>query len=230
MTEEQAQSLVRVIEAAWDKTFTKEQRQIWRERLEKLDHEFASAAVVQLSEDKRFLPSIAEVRELTAKLAKDARRRSEVVEAICPTCRGDRFVVAALRPVEQTVWMKEKGIKPAPGTTIEEWAPCPDCGGHIDTGYQRYDGSYFRSPDPARVRQVMEPPPLDEAVSGGEVPEWVRVWMFMRGNGDMRELPQQEGHGGGVPISMEEYEEQRQAWIEAGKPTAWPTVKSLPGR
>jgi hypothetical protein len=36
---------------------------------------------------------------------------------------------------------------------VEEYAPCPDCGTEINTEFYRADGSKFRSPDPAKVRE-----------------------------------------------------------------------------
>lgn len=53
----------------------------------------------------------------------------------CETCGGDRFVVYAMRG------------------EFEELDPCPDCNGNCDTTFRRHDGSTFRSPDPAKVRE-----------------------------------------------------------------------------
>jgi hypothetical protein len=74
----------------------------------------------------------------------------------CPTCDGDRFVVARLRPPEQTAWMDEHNIKPSTTEMHEEYAPCPDCNPQEITWY-RHDGSRFRGLDPAAVRQALKP-------------------------------------------------------------------------
>lgn len=68
----------------------------------------------------------------------------------CATCGGHGFVVYATRTVEQTFWMKQHGRK-ASGE-IEEWAPCPECS-KVDASYRTFDGSMFRPPDPAQVRE-----------------------------------------------------------------------------
>lgn len=72
----------------------------------------------------------------------------------CGTCHGDRMVVVGTRKPEQTPWMKDRGIEPK-SEPIEEWAPCPDCSAGTDTGFQRYDGSWARTLDPAQVRDRM---------------------------------------------------------------------------
>ena len=63
----------------------------------------------------------------------------------CATCKGDRLVVYSERPVEGGV----------PGTVhvYEEFAPCPDCNPTANTGFWRWDGTRFNSPDSGLVRR-----------------------------------------------------------------------------
>ena len=75
---------------------------------------------------------------------------------VCVVCGGDRFVVVRTRPVPQTPWMREKGITPPSSSKIDEYAPCPSCNGDVDTSFYRHDGPAFRSPDPAKVREMLE--------------------------------------------------------------------------
>ena len=63
----------------------------------------------------------------------------------CETCGGDKFVLVNLRAV---------GDKDVTAVNFEEWAPCPDCN-HGDVSFWRPDGTKFRPPDPARVREMM---------------------------------------------------------------------------
>lgn len=56
---------------------------------------------------------------------------------VCETCDGDRMVFTGTRN----------------GT--EEYAPCPDCNSGASVDFWRADGSRFRSPDSATVRERM---------------------------------------------------------------------------
>ena len=73
---------------------------------------------------------------------------------LCTTCGGDRFVVVRTRPVEQTPWMRAKGITP-PKASIDEYAPCPECHSSLDTHFMRQDGSKFTTPDPEQTRRYL---------------------------------------------------------------------------
>jgi hypothetical protein len=72
----------------------------------------------------------------------------------CRTCGGDRFVTVRLRSPDQTVWMDAHNLRTRPDQFHEEVAPCPDCG-PAEILYRRYDGSLFRSMDPAAARQAL---------------------------------------------------------------------------
>lgn len=82
-------------------------------------------------------------------------RVNAFVRKECTTCHGDRMVVVATRPVQQTPWMKAHGITPPADASIEEVAPCPDCNSSTDTSFRRYDGSLVRPLDPGKVRELM---------------------------------------------------------------------------
>ena len=71
----------------------------------------------------------------------------------CKTCGGDRFVTVRLRSPQQTMWMKERGIKPATDSFHEEMAGCPDCNPVEVTYYVA--GRKFVSMDPAMTRQAL---------------------------------------------------------------------------
>lgn len=73
----------------------------------------------------------------------------------CATCQGDRFVVVSLRKPVTTAWMEEHGVLADESQMIEEMAPCPDCNPNVNTSFHRPDGTQFRGPDPARVREMM---------------------------------------------------------------------------
>lgn len=73
----------------------------------------------------------------------------------CQTCGGDRFVVVATRKPFVSPWMTERRIKPQ-NLASEEVAACPDCNAAADTSFRRFDGSLFRSPDPALTREWMK--------------------------------------------------------------------------
>jgi len=60
----------------------------------------------------------------------------------CGTCGGDRMVLVGTRPGKLE------------GDRFEEYAPCPDCN-PIEVKAFRHDGSVFRTPDPGRVRELM---------------------------------------------------------------------------
>lgn len=72
----------------------------------------------------------------------------------CETCGGDGMVVVATRKPQQTQWMREHGIKPTEHV-MEEYAPCPACNAECDTHFRRFDGSYARSLDAEKVRELM---------------------------------------------------------------------------
>lgn len=74
----------------------------------------------------------------------------------CETCDGDRFVVYSKRKPITTAWMQAHGITADESELIEEMAPCPDCNAGVDTSFHRPDGSKFRSPDPGKVREMLE--------------------------------------------------------------------------
>lgn len=74
----------------------------------------------------------------------------------CDTCGGDRFVLYSTRKPVTTAWMEEHGIKASETDMLEEYAPCPDCNSTADTSFHRPDGSQFRSPDPGKVREMLE--------------------------------------------------------------------------
>ncbi len=65
------------------------------------------------------------------------------VNRSCATCSGDRFVLYATRTDTYNGHSAE----------VEELAPCPDCNAGVKTQFERPNGSYFRSPDPAKVRE-----------------------------------------------------------------------------
>ena len=73
----------------------------------------------------------------------------------CATCGGDRFVLVATRPVVASQLMRERGLEIKGDAVHEEYAPCPDCNDKANTSFPRFDGSYARSLDPARVREMM---------------------------------------------------------------------------
>lgn len=85
---------------------------------------------------------------------KPAQLTNQSVSVQCQTCQGDRFVVVSLRKPIQTEWMREHKISPTE-EGIEEVAPCLDCNPSTDTEMRRWDGTVVRSPDPARVRELM---------------------------------------------------------------------------
>ena len=72
----------------------------------------------------------------------------------CDTCGGNRFVVVNLRKPVVTEWMRAHSIKVNEATMIEETAPCPDCN-PIEVSHWRHDGTRFVTPDPGRVRELM---------------------------------------------------------------------------
>ena len=73
----------------------------------------------------------------------------------CVTCSGDRFVLVATRPVVASQWMRERGLEIRGDAVHEEYAACPDCNAEANTSFPRFDGSYARALDPARVREMM---------------------------------------------------------------------------
>lgn len=85
---------------------------------------------------------------------KPAQLTNQSVDVACATCSNDRFVVVSLRKPVQTPWMKEHGFEPS-DQMIEEMVPCPDCNADANTEMRRFDGTLVRSPDPARVREMM---------------------------------------------------------------------------
>lgn len=73
----------------------------------------------------------------------------------CSSCGGDRFRALYTRPVRPSQWMRVRGIAPAEDASVEEYAPCPDCHAELDASFRRFDGSWARTPDPAKVRQAL---------------------------------------------------------------------------
>jgi hypothetical protein len=90
----------------------------------------------------------------------------------CDTCDGHRFVLVGRRPIPVTDLLKRlraagsgeqhgteftspTGGKSMEPDGVEEYAPCPDCHAELDCSYRRYDGTTFRTPDPASVREMM---------------------------------------------------------------------------
>ena len=85
----------------------------------------------------------------------------------CTTCAGVRFVVYSRRrmprteltntvaPTAGTEFISPTGGKAVDGYLdfIEEYAPCPECHAELDTAHRRADGSMFRGPDAAQVRE-----------------------------------------------------------------------------
>jgi len=88
-----------------------------------------------------------------ARRARRSQQSNLAADVSCKTCGGDRFVLVATRKPVESTWMQEKELKPR--GEIEEMAPCPDCNAGVDTSFWRGDGTKFRSPDPARVREMM---------------------------------------------------------------------------
>jgi hypothetical protein len=221
--ERELQDCVRLIESLWRKQFTSEEREVWREALAMLDEDYVPAALTKLAKTNKYVPTIAEIAEVVAELERSQRAKGRIEPGpICPTCNGDHYVTVYRRPAETTGWMKRKGIEAAEGATIEEVAPCPDCGTHIEASYFRYDGTKFQPTDPAKVRELMEPMPTGESVP---IPDWVYVRHWMRYTAkDDRVLPQQqrefdqaEQRRRGV-LTDAEYEQMHSLWIENGSP------------
>lgn len=73
----------------------------------------------------------------------------------CCLCGGDRFVVVGTRPVVASQWHRDRGMDVPSGASEDEYAPCPECN-PTDTSFWRHDGTQFRSPDPAKVREMMD--------------------------------------------------------------------------
>ena len=73
----------------------------------------------------------------------------------CEVCGGHRFVVVGKRRPTDTAWMQQHSIKADPDAWIEEMAPCPSCNEGCDTGFWRFNGTKFESPDSARVLELM---------------------------------------------------------------------------
>lgn len=61
---------------------------------------------------------------------------------------------------------------------------------------------------------------LPEPSRANTIPEWVKVWSWMRANGDFRALPQQGEHVAKADqISKADYEKLLGEWAAAGSPT-----------
>lgn len=73
-----------------------------------------------------------------AEAAKPPRSTNQAVNKTCPACGGDRFVVYSVRSPDK----------------IEEMAPCPLCNA-VEISFFRPDGTKLRTPDPARVREML---------------------------------------------------------------------------
>jgi Zn ribbon nucleic-acid-binding protein len=63
----------------------------------------------------------------------------------CDVCGGDKMVLYSTRPAP----VESEGHVLA----FEEMAPCPNCNASADAGFWRADGTRFRPPDPAQVRE-----------------------------------------------------------------------------
>jgi hypothetical protein len=83
-----------------------------------------------------------------------SRATNRAATTRCSTCDGDRFVLVRLRPQKATAWMIDHNIKPSTTEMHEEYAPCPDCN-PVEIKQFRYDGTVFRSMDPAAVRDTL---------------------------------------------------------------------------
>ena len=75
------------------------------------------------------------------------------VDVECKTCGGNRFVLVGRRQAVQSMWMRERGLKPS--GSIEEYAACPDCN-PANTSFRRADGSVAKALDPAKVRELLQ--------------------------------------------------------------------------
>lgn len=73
---------------------------------------------------------------------------------VCETCSGDRFVLYATRKPVTTQWMAEHGISASEVDMLEEYVPCPDCNS-VNIEVRRPDGTIFKAPDPAKVREML---------------------------------------------------------------------------
>lgn len=151
MTDQQAQELMRKIEAAWTLRLTTEQRDFWRKALIPENYEAADKAITTLTKTQIHRPAFAEIRELIK--AYEFTHRQAEPEKKCPTCEGDRFVVVSTRRVYDSQWMQDRGLAPT-NDMVEEYAACPDCN-PADTGFHRQGGEMAKAHDPAKVRQMM---------------------------------------------------------------------------
>lgn len=137
MTEREAQEVVHMIESNWrfDLGIA---RRIWREELLPFDAELATQAVAKLARELHRRPDLSDVRDLLRRMA-PALPKAES----CSTCGGDLWVLVATR------------LSKTADAPYEEYAPCPDCNAYTDASFRRPDGSEFKPPDAARVREMM---------------------------------------------------------------------------
>lgn len=76
----------------------------------------------------------------------------------CHTCGGDHLVLVSKRKPMPSAWLREHGIESRPDRLFDEFAACPACN-TADTAFWRHDGFLAAALDPAKVRQLMTPPP-----------------------------------------------------------------------
>jgi hypothetical protein len=173
MTDDDADRIIGMIEAHWGRRIG-EARPFWIRYLSLQDAEMVTIAVARLSERQEEFPKIADVRDMLGTVTGS----TEQLEAgMCRTCFDDRMVLVALRAPVQSTWMAEHGLVPSADSMHEEYVPCPDCNADADTDYYVI-GKPYRPPDPATVRERMQPAGVDpDAPRSREVPDSVREWL-----------------------------------------------------
>lgn len=151
MTEHEAQEIIRMIETGWNFALESAGRKLWRDALTPYRADLATRAVSELSKREHFRPQPADVIELVELWTQRERQEREQRRVLggrqpdCGTCQDSGWIVVYERPVEATVWMIERGIKPSEGAVEEEYGPCPDCqlgrttelGAYGDEGFWR---------------------------------------------------------------------------------------------
>lgn len=151
MTEAQADQIIDYISGMLRPPDPIGTRAAWRVQLRSLDPDIASRAAINGVQYWEFFPSWPQFYGEYRSLRRNEHAPDPTM--ICPTCKGDRTVMVALRKPETTTWMEAHGLKADESQMIEEYAPCPDCNSGANTSFRRPDGFEVVCPDPALVRQ-----------------------------------------------------------------------------
>ncbi len=151
MRDHEAQQIIEMYERQWRGQPLGPAAALWKGYLLREDAVIATKALARLAETSHWRPELSDFAEVMATM-----RPPKEIEVECDTCRGDRFVVFALRMPVTTIWMAERGIAADTDEMIEEMAPCPECNADCDTEFSRGGGGRAKALDPALVRERMK--------------------------------------------------------------------------